>query len=146
MEFLMTYGWAIMIVLVAIAALFFLGVFSSTIPSICTIEAPFNCIDSYGKTESIALQFGALRSIRDISLSNVVNLTVNGNECLGSNGTILTPTTVRSGLKGTLTIKCGSDFISGEPYNGVITIQYVNKLGGITKRAEGTFSGQIRDA
>ncbi|MCD4666300.1 TIGR03790 family protein [archaeon] len=43
MEYLMTYGWAIIIVLIALATLFYLGVFSPNIPDICIVDSPFTC-------------------------------------------------------------------------------------------------------
>ncbi|MCD4666841.1 hypothetical protein K8R47_03460 [archaeon] len=45
MEYLMTYGWAILIVLIALVALFYLGVFNPSTPNICTVGAPLNCND-----------------------------------------------------------------------------------------------------
>lgn len=45
MEFLMTYGWAILAAVIVIAVLASFGVFSSKnfIPTTCTISAPFGC-------------------------------------------------------------------------------------------------------
>ncbi len=47
MEFLMTYGWAILVVLAAIAALAYFGVLSpgNFLPSSCTIASGFSCED-----------------------------------------------------------------------------------------------------
>ncbi|MBI2575536.1 hypothetical protein HYV82_06650 [Candidatus Woesearchaeota archaeon] len=47
MEFLMTYGWAILVVLAAIAALAYFGVLSPTrfLPETCTFPAGFTCVD-----------------------------------------------------------------------------------------------------
>jgi len=48
MEYLMTYGWAILIMLVVVAVLFYLGVFNQTsTPKRCTLQAGFTCYD-YG--------------------------------------------------------------------------------------------------
>ena len=46
MEYLMTYGWAILVVLIALGALFYLGVFSPKTPNTGTVSAPFTYIDS----------------------------------------------------------------------------------------------------
>ena len=48
MEFLMTYGWAILVVLAAIAALAYFGVLSPEkfLPEKCLIEVGFTCISS----------------------------------------------------------------------------------------------------
>jgi hypothetical protein len=45
MEYLMTYGWAILVVLIALGALFYLGVFSPKTPNSCVATAPFTCAD-----------------------------------------------------------------------------------------------------
>ena len=47
MEFLMTYGWAILVVLIAIAALAFFGVLNPGrfLPSSCTITPGISCED-----------------------------------------------------------------------------------------------------
>ncbi len=47
MEFLMTYGWAILVVLVAIAALAYFGVFSPDrwLPTSCTMSPGFSCTE-----------------------------------------------------------------------------------------------------
>jgi hypothetical protein len=48
MEFLMTYGWAILVVLVAIGALAYFGVLSpeNLLPEKCTGSAGFECLDN----------------------------------------------------------------------------------------------------
>ena len=43
MEFLMTYGWAILVVLIAVAALYALGIFDSGGGTTCKLGAPFTC-------------------------------------------------------------------------------------------------------
>jgi len=45
MEYLMTYGWAILVVLIALGALFYLGVFNPKTPSTCNANAPLTCTD-----------------------------------------------------------------------------------------------------
>ena len=47
MEFLMTYGWAILVVLVAIGALAYFGVLSPEkfLPSSCSLPSGLGCID-----------------------------------------------------------------------------------------------------
>jgi len=62
MEFLMTYGWAILVVLIALGALFYLGVFSLNVANTCTPVAPFSACDIKittipVTTEGVALTF-----------------------------------------------------------------------------------------
>ncbi|MBI2657311.1 hypothetical protein HYX08_01300 [Candidatus Woesearchaeota archaeon] len=47
LEFLMTYGWAILVVLVAVGALAYFGVLSPDkfLPAKCTLQAGIGCID-----------------------------------------------------------------------------------------------------
>ncbi len=57
MEFLMTYGWAILVVLAAIGALAYFGVLnpSRTLPSSCTIAPGLGCDDFKASTNSVQL-------------------------------------------------------------------------------------------
>ena len=47
LEFIMTYGWAIMVVMVMIGAISYFGIINPTklLPERCTTTAEFNCID-----------------------------------------------------------------------------------------------------
>ncbi|MBU1204138.1 MAG: hypothetical protein KKG60_03675, partial [Nanoarchaeota archaeon] len=53
MEFLMTYGWAILIIAIVLSGLFYFGVFSSKGSVSCTIGDPFFCRDIGIKTNKI---------------------------------------------------------------------------------------------
>ncbi|MBT3405775.1 hypothetical protein HN419_01265 [Candidatus Woesearchaeota archaeon] len=54
MEFLMTYGWAILVVLAAIGALAYFGVTKPQqfIPDVCTFPSGFHCVDFVVDTNS----------------------------------------------------------------------------------------------
>ena len=54
MEFLMTYGWAILVVLIALSALFFLGVFNPQTSNGCVVAAPFICNDFKATSEEVS--------------------------------------------------------------------------------------------
>ena|SRR3989338_8801529 len=148
MEFLMTYGWAILIVLVAIGALFALGVFSgSSSPNTCQIEPPFNCLDSKstGGT-NIVLQVGSLNSIKEVKAEDVT-MTVNGVICINNPVGFTAPgsgaaSTLLPG--GKIDITCNPGLDVDEKFNGEISITYANKVGLTGKKAKGTFSGQIK--
>nr|HLC62999.1 hypothetical protein [Candidatus Nanoarchaeia archaeon] len=45
MEFLMTYGWAVLVVMIIISSLYAMGIFSPNVPNSCKIDSPFNCVD-----------------------------------------------------------------------------------------------------
>lgn len=76
MEFLMTYGWAILVVLVVISALSYFGVLSpaTLLPEKCTFPVQISCVDHSvgGTTIILSLQNGAGRDmlIRHVNASS----------------------------------------------------------------------------
>ncbi len=77
MEFLMTYGWAIVVVLVVLSALYFLGVFSPRTVSACEIQAPFVCQDMLVDEGGVTFLLGNL----NVDTITGVNISVNGQMC-----------------------------------------------------------------
>lgn len=67
MEFLTTYGWALVVVLVAMGALAYFGVWSpkSIMPDNCEIGVPFTCYEHAAYNDGIALsiRYGGLQQI-----------------------------------------------------------------------------------
>jgi len=85
MEFLMTYGWAIVVVLVILSALYFLGVFSPKIVNTCNIAAPFVCNDFFVNNTEVTYLVGA----KGISTATVTDIIINEQSCVNDlNGTI----------------------------------------------------------
>ena len=74
MEFLMTYGWALLVVLIAIAALAFFGVLNPSrfLPSTCTLAPGFSCVDykaaATGTPVQLVLQNGLGDNINSVTL------------------------------------------------------------------------------
>ena len=74
MEFLMTYGWALLVVLVAIGALAFFGVLnpSKFLPNSCTLAPGFSCTDFLASggsdTITVRIQNGLGDSLGTVSL------------------------------------------------------------------------------
>ncbi|MAF36504.1 hypothetical protein CL622_05300 [archaeon] len=132
MEFLMTYGWAIIIILLAVAALWLLGVFSPSVTTTCQIEAPFTCQDAVISDNSIIINLGTAQT----QSATVTSITVNGQACPTIINSALTPNTVT-------TVKClGLTLKEKEKTAIQITTSYKKKGGGLTHSAEGTISGQ----
>ncbi|MAF36007.1 hypothetical protein CL622_02715 [archaeon] len=132
MEFLMTYGWAIIIILLAIGALWLLGVFSPSVPTTCQIEAPFTCQDAVVSDNSVILRLGA----NQVQSATVNSVTVNGQAC-----PILTNTQLTSNQ--ITTVRCsGLTFEEDEKITVEIDSSYSKTGGGLTHNIEGTVSGQ----
>jgi len=140
MEFLMTYGWAILVVLLAIAALAYFGVLSpgKYIPSSCVLETGLACtdfkVDGGVDTSQITIYVrnGIGQDLRNFSLD------IPG-EC---NGTANIPVFI-DGTEEAFVLDCGSDIL-GSRIKENILISYVSmsgmqhtKLGSISARVEG---------
>ena len=113
LEFIMTYGWAILVVLVAVGALAYFGVLSPDkfLPSKCTLQSGIACIDH--KATATSLTMVVQNSLgRDITVNSV-----NAASCtaLGSQGTL------SNGGQATYTLVCVN---SGSKYNGQANITY----------------------
>ena len=81
MEFLMTYGWAILIVLIGIGALFFLGVFNPSTPSTCNTASPFICQDisitDFGGTDELVIKLAAT----GMDSATLTKINIGGKDC-----------------------------------------------------------------
>ena len=101
MEFLMTYGWAILVVLVVIGALAYFGVLNPTnlLPEKCQLPAPFECSD-YAVTDSpgrviLFITNGESR-VMEISKVNISSI---GGESTPVNGCVFRASTARPAIR-----------------------------------------------
>ncbi len=107
MEFLMTYGWAILVVLVVIGALAYFGVLSPStlLPEKCSFPVSVNCVDhSVSQTGvSVVLLNGAGRDMQINKLSASSEALGTGSLGVGCSTGALT-TVLRNGAKNTFTM------------------------------------------
>jgi len=150
MEFLMTYGWAILVVLAAIGALAYFGVLSPDrfMPSKCMISGGFSCVEYKmdGTVGAEQVRFyiqnnlGADARTVDVSLFNSQN-----SYCAGNN-TNVNLTTLMNGQKsdaivfGTDGTNC--DFTGGS-FKGNIIVTYQKADETETHTASGSISGRF---
>jgi uncharacterized protein (UPF0333 family) len=134
LEFLMTYGWAILVVLVAVGALAYFGVLSPDrfLPAKCTLPAGIACIDH--KATASQVQVVLQNSLG----TDISSITVKAGSC----GTSSLPATLANGDKGTYTITCTPTLI-GSKYNAQLNVSFTgneglthNIVGQITTRIE----------
>jgi hypothetical protein len=143
MEFLMTYGWAILVVLAAIAALAYFGVLSPEkfLPEKCLMETGFTCISA--KIEPfqsfIVLQNGYGRTI-------VVN-SVDIGACSSTDVTADLDETLQSEEQHTFILTGCDNGEEGEIFKGEVVVKYTEKqspdLG--TKTGFGTINTKIEE-
>ena len=137
MEFLMTYGWAILAAVIAIGVLAYFGVFSpgKYISNTCTINAPFGC-DEYNLglgTINLVLRNGGGESY------TISNIAVVGCEAY------TVSTAIADGVKsGTIPITGCTDMTAGAKVKKDITITYMKTAGGtLAQTATGSISGRL---
>ena len=140
MEYLMTYGWAILVILIALGAMFYLGVFDPSTPNNCQIQAPFNCLDVLLVEEdpgTLTLSVG----VSSASSPTVISITVNGDACTSImvGGILETSLT----LNQVNTISCSITMSEGDKFTGTIALTYTSQYGGLTHNVDGTFSGTV---
>jgi uncharacterized protein (UPF0333 family) len=134
MEFLMTYGWAILVVLAAIAALAYFGVLSPEkfLPEKCLMQTGFTCISSKVEASQsiIVLSNGYGRSIIVDSVK-IGDCTANFNNSLTSEE------------QETFTVTGCSNGEAKEVYKGEVVIKYTEKSSNLSKTAYGTINTKI---
>lgn len=128
MEFLMTYGWAILVVLAAIGALAYFGVLSPDrfMPEKCTLPSGLACTDfTWDVTNGFQLQ---IQNSAGFDMS-ALTVTVNGTNCnLQGTGGAGTLADGDSDVYTFSSVANGSDCtaLSGK-FKGSITVAYTNQ-------------------
>ena len=145
MEFLMTYGWAILIMVTIVGVLFMLGVFNPTraVPNACSLPPGFACY-AYKVSSGGALYL-------DLGQSTGGDVTITKFACSAQSPPSMTNTgsqVISSGKHKNLTglpscVKSdGSTPASGDYYSGKLVIEYVETRTGITHQISGDISYQ----
>ncbi len=133
LEFLMTYGWAILVVLVAVGALAYFGVLSPDkfLPAKCVLQSGLSCIDHKATATQLVLRVQNTLGY-DVTVDAIKALQCTA---LGSQGTLA------NGAAATYTLTCAN---AGSKYNGQANVTYTiidtsiqhNNVGQITSRIE----------
>ena len=124
MEFLMTYGWAIIVVLLVLAALFSLGIFSPRTSNTCIVNAPFTCTDVKLENDILTLYLGANGVFRMGPNIGFENVSANG--IFASSGGGIISTTGINPLSFTVT-----GISAGGKFSGSGVIEYARETGAI---------------
>tara|TARA_Y100000310_G_C20646826_1_gene797128 strand:- start:289 stop:798 length:510 start_codon:yes stop_codon:yes gene_type:complete len=160
MEFLMTYGWAIIIILVAVGALGYLGVFSTSTVNRCEIEAPFSCgevrltngdPDAVPPTlDTLTFTMGASQISGDSGNNRIDSVLVNGQGCTLSRTNFIDDADQTQDARYSRQIfDCVApddtvDFGGiGDKFSGLIGLTYERTGAGITREIQGEVSGEI---
>ncbi len=142
MEFLMTYGWAIIVVLITIGALAYFGVLSPEriFGSSCILEPGLNCedfkVDSEGVTLIIRNGLGVY--ITDVEVSLVVDLPegINCNSVIDNDG-------INDGASKTYLITCPSGITEDALFKADINFKYKKSGFTLERTAIGSISAGV---
>jgi hypothetical protein len=133
MEFLMTYGWAILVVLAAIGALAYFGVLSPDrfLPEKCTLPSGMACLDfTWDSTNGITT---VIQNSAGFDM-NAVGVSVNGTSCNAaltyvagtSTSSNENATTLTDGETKTYRMAAACTGLSGK-FKGDVTVDYTNQ-------------------
>ncbi len=117
LEFLMTYGWAILVVLIAIGALAFFGVLSPErfLPAKCTLQPGLACVDhkvTPGQVDVVVKNgYGSDITVNSVGVQNC--------------GSIAPASSLANGGQATFNVVCTTP-LTGSKYNGILNITYTN--------------------
>ena len=145
MEFLMTYGWAILAAVIAIGVLAYFGVFSPGryIPETCVLTAPLSCEEHQIISETGATDDGSVRLIiRNGAGDDITISSIDVQDCI----TGATGGDVDDGGTLDTTITCNTDpgmsLTSGGRFKGDIAITYTKSTATIPQTSTGSVGGK----
>jgi hypothetical protein len=148
MEFLMTYGWAILVAIIAIGVLAYYGVFSpgKFVSAAATINAPFG-ISEYNIQDTANVNHVNLIMIQNSGdAMATADITVKGTGT-ASTLTCTAPqiTNWNSGATQTIDATCsGGEVTASNSFGGDITVSYTKTAGGLTQLSTGSIRGTVQ--
>lgn len=152
MEFLMTYGWAIIVVLAAIGALAYFGVLSPStlLPARTTFAAPIPSVDNAVISDSgnITIAFrnnvGSTITIDDITAADgdCVLASADRHNINGAGWNTTFPALVSNGQAFSLGLNCGA-LNAGDRFKASITFLYTNQDSLLQRPHKGSVEGEV---
>lgn len=153
LEFLTTYGWAFLVILIMISALAYFGVLNPPIQDKCIFDAGFDCPEVVFNADGNA-QF-VIVNAKGVALSNVaIGLAsaqnTNCGAAVGDDGVTGETANWAPGEEFTMTIDCdglGDDqqtLGEGERPLFNVNMSYTTAGGSLTQKAKGTVSGTAK--
>gem|GEM_PF-598548 len=142
MEFMMTYGWALLAVLVAIGALGYFGIYSGkdNIPESCIMTTGFSCGEYYvsaGSSSTLSLQMEN-KLLEPITISSS-KIEIDGQtiDCTVPAGI------VDSEAKFTISCATGKEYATGELVKAKVSAIYMKKEGAFDHTIQGDLTMRV---
>ena len=147
MEFLMTYGWAILVVLAAIAALAYFGILSPArfLPERCTGPAGLDCLEkaTFDATNNYISWAIKNNEGKDINLTGLSTIDTTTKSCGSVSSFNITiegtnydtfPVRLNNGKKALIEVHCSNDFSTGRASQD-FKLEYLSLETGLTHSA-----------
>lgn len=136
MEFLMTYGWAILAAVIAIGVLAYFGVFSpgKYMPSTCVLNSPLGC-DEHSITEADGVRMIVRNGAGDTITISEIDITGCALDSTGWE--------IANGATEDITIACSPALSAGNKFSGEVTVTYMKSGGTIAQETTGTVTGKV---
>ena len=148
MEFLMTYGWAILVVIAAIAALAYFGVLDPArlLPERCQFPAGVDCVDKAAVdatsiTVALRNNIGFKMQVDDIASS--VGSCTTEQIAIGVGGSAQSLAQNVSNNEVFRILFTGCSLTSGDRFDADVTVTYTNMETGLTHDAVGDIRGRV---
>ncbi|MEK6847353.1 MAG: hypothetical protein AABY16_04250 [Nanoarchaeota archaeon] len=145
MEFLMTYGWAILAAIVAIGVLAYFGVFSpgKLAGSSAIVNNPFYANSWQVTTANVNLEM--TNNGGDTLVVSLITVTGTGASASDDCTTGVISTTVNPGVQQLFAVACtGATMAAGESYAGNIQITYTKSGSTLTQTSTGTIRSTVQ--
>jgi hypothetical protein len=153
MEFLMTYGWAILVVLVAISALAYFGVLDPSkwlVSSQCTLPTGLSCLDHriyvQGAANRLELHLknnlGTQITVTSIDIAAFNNKNSPQSKLL-NNGDVTSPNILVTDLTNVGGVPPGTLMPSGTKYDFDFTLTYTNQDSQLPHTVSGHLKGKV---
>jgi len=141
LEFIMTYGWAILVVLVAVGALAYFGVLNPDrfLPSKCTLSAGIGCVD-FTAVNPFGVGNGYITvSIRNSLGYDISNVVFKASDCTDTDSVSL----IKNGQDPVQLSATSCTITSGGKYSGEINVSYTNADTGIAHTTKGSINTRV---
>jgi len=142
LEFMLTYGWAIIALIVAIGAIVWMvGDRTTVLPSTCSIDLPLTCIE-YKASSDGAIILGIRNSHNELSYVNV-SVLCDGNPLEQHDVVLAQRVPQGQPFNGTVRFSCP---ISGERFTADMTVTYQRADEDSFHVSKGRFRAMVEDA
>ncbi len=134
-EFLMTYGWAILAAIIAIGVLAYFGVFSpgKFTPSASVLGSPLYANNWQIKTTGVSIEVK----------NNGGDDLVIGNVTISNCGSVSSGASLLANGLATVTVPCSPALTAGVAFKGDVTVEYTKTGSSLASQSTGTVAGKV---